>query len=111
MNLNDYQAKSKSTAIYPGQGMVGGILYVSLGLSGEAGEVSNKVKKILRDDKRALTDTRRAEIINELGDTLWYIAMMATELHVTLDEVAKINVAKLVNRKANNTIHGAGDKR
>ena len=111
MDFNDYQKKAITTAVYPGQGKVGGILYTALGLAGEAGETCNKVKRILRDDNRVLTDSRRTEIIKELGDCLWYIAMCSTEIKVNMSDIATLNLAKLAERKATGTIKGQGDNR
>ena len=111
MNLNDYQTKAISTAIYPSRGSLWGMIYCTLKLNGEAGEIAEKVGKILRDDNGKMSDKKREELIKELGDVLWYIANLANELSVTLDDVAQINLDKLAQRKANNTLHGSGDNR
>lgn len=111
MELNEYQSIAIDTAIYPGRWSFGGVIYTSLGLNGEAGEVADKVKKVLRDDEGILDDAKRAAIASELGDVLWYAATLADELGLTLDEVAAINVAKLASRSERGVLVGSGDDR
>lgn len=82
-----------------------------LGLTGEAGETADKIKKILRDKDGVLSDEDREAICKELGDTLWYLASIARYLDLPLSEVAEKNVAKLEDRYVRNKIHGAGDER
>lgn len=108
MNFNEYQKKALETAIY-GEGAK--IIYPTLGLTGEAGEVANKVKKVLRDNKGEFDEWRKLQIIDEIGDVLWYIAALTNDLGYELEDVAKINVTKLENRRKNNTINGEGDNR
>ena len=106
MNLNDYQKSAVKTAIYPGYM---GIPYTALGLAGEAGEVANKVKKMIRDGK-SLEECKEG-LVAELGDVLWYIANLAHEIGVPLEYVALFNVEKLRKREQNETINGNGDER
>lgn len=111
MKLNDYQSKAVTTAVYPKDKA---LPYLALGLSGEAAEVANKVKKILRGDYD--NDPEKAEealnaITMELGDTLWYIAVLASELGTNLELVATSNLDKLAARVEANTIKGSGDDR
>lgn len=108
MNLNDYQKEATATAVY-GEGTK--IIYPTLGLVGEAGEVANKVKKVLRDNNGEFDEWRKLQIIDEIGDVLWYIAALTGDLGYSLEDVAKINITKLQNRRKNNTIHGEGDNR
>ncbi len=108
MTFNEYQEKSKATAIYPKDQ---GLAYVSLGLSAEAGEVANKVKKIIRDDEGLLNPERAQSIAEELGDVLWYAAQIATELGSDLGEVAQKNLDKLNSRKERGQLQGSGDNR
>jgi len=110
INFSEYQKGAMSTAIYPGKGQ-GDWTYPALGLAGETGEISEKLKKALRDDNRAITDERRAALKKELGDVLWYIAALSTELQLDMQEIAEENLAKLALRKKNNRIHGDGDDR
>lgn len=108
MTLNEYQENSKVTAIYPPDQ---GLAYVALGLTAEAGEVANKVKKIIRDDNGQLTPERAESIAKELGDVMWYIAQVATELGVELDSVAQENLTKLQSRMDRGQLKGSGDNR
>ena len=109
MNFNDYQVVARSTAIYPN--LNNNIFYPTLGLCGESGEVAEKVKKIIRDKGKIIDEKDRIEIRKELGDVLWYIANISSELDLELDEVAELNIAKLKERKDNNKLHGDGDNR
>lgn len=110
MEIDKYQEAAQRTAIYPGAGTLGGLLYVSLGL-GEVGEFQGKVKKIVRDDGGTLTAKRQAELIDELGDILWYVALAAGELGSRLDLVAALNLEKLKSRQERGKLGGSGDTR
>jgi len=110
MNFKEYQEAAFSTAVYSGRGS-GNFIYPTLGLCGEAGEVAEKVKKIIRDSNGVPTPERVALLKKELGDVLWYLGAICTELGLDLEEVARENVGKLQERKATNTIHGDGDTR
>jgi NTP pyrophosphatase (non-canonical NTP hydrolase) len=109
MDFKTYQEKSRKTALYPDAGK--NIVYPTLGLTGEAGEIANKVKKISRDEGGVLTEETRSKITDELGDVLWYVAQLATELGVALDAVAEKNIEKLYSRLERGTLHGSGDNR
>lgn len=108
MTFDEYQKQSRKTVIYPNQGK--NYVYPTLGLTGEAGEVANKVKKLLRQDY-SLTDEYKQEIAKEIGDSIWYIAQLCTELGLSFDEVASHNLEKLLKRLEENKIHGSGDNR
>jgi NTP pyrophosphatase (non-canonical NTP hydrolase) len=108
MTLNDYQKEALSTAVY---GSGSKIIYPTLGLAGEAGEVADKVKKVLRDNDGEFDEWRKIQIAAEIGDVLWYIAALSDDLGFTLEDIAKLNIGKLSQRRANNTIHGEGDNR
>lgn len=82
-----------------------------LGLANEAGEVAGKVKKIFRDKGGVIGEAEREALKAELGDVLWYIAQVCTELEIPLDEVAEANLAKLLDRQARGKIRGDGDNR
>lgn len=110
MTLNEYQKASGATAFYPGR-CTGDITYVALGLNGEAGEVAEHAKKALRDDGGKITPERRRALTKEIGDSIWYIAQLATELGVSLEEVAQINLDKLASRQARGVLGGSGDER
>lgn len=111
MTLNEYQKGAGRTAKYPDSGLTNGLVYVSLGLAGEAGEVANKVKKVLRDSNGNLELPMRLKLADELGDVLWYVAMFAKELDFTLDDIAKANLDKLASRAERGAIQGSGDVR
>ncbi len=108
MDLSEYQQESRTTAIYPREHT---ITYPILGLAGEAGELANKWKKVLRDDKGSLSHEKRDAIADELGDVLWYIAQVASDLNASLDEIAQLNLDKLRSRKERGVLGGSGDKR
>lgn len=108
MEFTEYQAKARNLAIYPGQGSNDGFLYTVLGLAGEAGEVANKVKKLMRD---GVTPEAQDALISEVGDTLWYLAAVCTELDISLDGVAERNLDKLNKRFEAGTLRGEGDDR
>ena len=110
-NVVIYQQLCTETQIYPREHAV---FYPALGLAGEAGEVANKIKKIMRDrkcDVNNLPGEVKDEIASELGDCLWYISALATDLGIGLDGVVVENIRKLQKRKEKGTIHGSGDKR
>jgi len=110
MDFDNYQFRARTTAIYPKEGLQG-LLYTSLGLVSEAGEVAGKVKKILRDDSSVISPERHEQLVDELGDVLWYCAMVAEELDVNLGYVANKNIEKLEDRMNRGKIQGSGDKR
>ena len=107
-DLDMYQQVAKTTAIYPREQA---IIYPTLGLTGEAGEVANKVKKIIRDDGNKINESLVQEISAEIGDCLWYISVLADDIGCKLSDIANANLIKLANRKEKGTIHGSGDKR
>lgn len=109
MQFSDYQKRSRKTAIYPDAGR--NYIYPSFGLVGEAGEVANKVKKILRDNAGQVTPDHVTEIQKELGDVLWYVAQLSTEFGLDLEEVAMQNILKLESRLDRGTLRGSGDNR
>jgi len=111
VHLNEFQRDALSTAIYPGQGETTGLAYAALGLAGEAGEVGNKVKKILRDDDGILTEEKAEQIASEIGDVLWYAAAVAEEIDYDLAEIATGVVRKLRDRQERGVLAGSGDKR
>jgi NTP pyrophosphatase (non-canonical NTP hydrolase) len=110
MELTEYQRESTKTAIYPDRGLSSpmALAYTCLGLAGEAGELANKAKKILRDGD---SDYLRSQMKDELGDCLWYIAAIANELKTTLEICGSQNIAKLEDRKLRGVLHGSGDNR
>ncbi len=107
-DFNAYQRSAARTAIYPEEHR---ILYPALGLAGEAGEVANKVKKLVRDGPDGRPDDWREQISSEIGDVLWYCAALATDLNLTLGMIAAQNEKKLSARKQAGTLGGSGDTR
>ena len=109
MNFTEYQQKAKATAKYPVIGH--GVIYPTLGLTNEAGEVAGKIKKVFRDKDGVISEETREALKAELGDVLWYLAQVATELNLSLDDIAEHNIAKLLDRQARGKIQGDGDNR
>lgn len=107
MELNDYQEKAMSTRLEKTMPVV----YPALGLNGEAGEIADKVKKIIRDKEGVITNEDASSIGMELGDVLWYIAALAEDLDIELDTIAQANLNKLASRKKRDVIEGDGDDR
>ncbi len=117
MNFNEYQKKATTTDTFGDQPLSGLLAsdpaYTAkiLGLVGESGEVAEKYKKIIRDKKGKVSSNDKEELVKELGDVLWYIALLAKYLEVSLDEVALQNLDKLSSRKSRKVIKGKGDNR
>lgn len=113
VDLRQALHKTSITAQYPfvGLGQAQGLMYVGLGLAGEAGEVANQIKKITRDDGGFVTDARRAKLFGELGDVIWYWLRACAELNFDPNEVILANQSKLGQRLANGTIQGDGEER
>ena len=115
MNFNEYQAWAKTTDVFNDKEnlKINDPEYITkvLGLAGEAGEVTEKFKKVIRDKNGVITDADRDEIVKELGDVLWYVATLSRYLGVKFEDVAKKNIDKLSARLASNKLHGTGDNR
>lgn len=109
MTFFEYEQLIKQTAIYPNIG--NNIYYPALGLSGEAGEVAEKVKKLMRDADGQMSDEFREELAKELGDVLWYVCALCSEIDISLEEVAERNREKLIDRLDRNVLKGSGDNR
>jgi NTP pyrophosphatase (non-canonical NTP hydrolase) len=108
VELADYQRLSRRTAQYPREAW---LAYPALGLAGEAGEVAEHAKKAIRDDAGQVSEERRAAMAKELGDVLWYVAQIASELDLDLDEIADTNLQKLLSRQRRGVLSGSGDER
>lgn len=128
--LDRYQTIATKSAIYPGAGTPLGLAYVALKLNGEAGELAEHVGKAMRDDgftntrlvqdettlipyreSIPLTPERRALIIKEIGDVMWYLSAACNELGITLSHAAAINLEKLCDRTERDALRGSGDER
>ncbi len=110
-SFNDYQGWATSGAIYPGRGSLIGVAYCALKLNGEAGEVAEKIGKAWRDYDGVITPERREAVMLELGDVLWYVANLASELSIPLEQVVAGNMAKIISRRARGKQRGEGDNR
>lgn len=106
MTMNEYQNLALETAVYPQP-----IIYPTLGLTGEADEVSDKIKKVLRDNNSQFTADKKIEIAKEIGDVLWYCATLSHDLGYTLEDIARMNYEKLHSRQERGKLHGSGDNR
>lgn len=109
MDFKEYQETSKKTAKYPNAGS--NFIYPTLGLASESGEVAGKIKKVIRDKNGVIDDDTKTQIMKELGDVLWYLSQLSTELNLTLDEIAEDNLQKLFSRMERDKIQGDGDNR
>lgn len=108
MTINEYQEAALTTAVYPEDKR---IIYPALGMCGEAGEVADKVKKVIRDNNQNFDTARKIEIAYEIGDVLWYCATMAHDIGFTLEAVAQMNIDKLASRQKRGKLGGSGDNR
>lgn len=114
MQFNDYQTKAISTDVFGGKKVpVNDPAFLSkiLGLVGEAGEVAEKFKKVFRDENSTLTDQKITELEKELGDVLWYIAVLGSYMGLSLEDIASKNLSKLQARKTKGKLRGSGDNR
>lgn len=137
MEIKDYQEKASQTAVYDSwykefmkkYGHTKDVVpiemfeeiervfkmlhtcYAVLGLVGEAGELANKIKKVIRDNDGVMTDEKLKEIAKELGDTCWYQSALAEELNLQMNDVMEENIEKLFDRKARGVLQGSGDSR
>ncbi len=109
MDFKTYQKKARLTAQYPNLGS--NYIYPTLGLVGEAGEVAEKVKKVIRDNKGIFNEESKTGLKKELGDVLWYLSNLCTEFNFSLEDVALQNLEKLKIRAAKGKISGSGDDR
>ena len=108
MTLNEYQQKALETAVYPQEYKV---IYPALGLTGEAGECSDQVKKVIRDNNGEFTVEKKVEISKEIGDVLWYCATLANDIGFDLETIGQMNYDKLHSRQERGMLHGSGDNR
>lgn len=108
MTLNEYMQAALEIAVYPKEYR---IIYPALGMTGEAGEVADKVKKVIRDNGKEFTEDKKREIAKEVGDVMWYCATLANDLGYTLEEIGIMNIEKLKSRKKRGVIGGSGDNR
>jgi len=110
MTFEEYQKRALTTVISQNDSFRDTLHWV-LGINGEAGEVAEKVKKIIRDKNGVMSKQDKLELGKELGDVLWYLAVFAHDLGLSLDKIAAENLDKLQSRKARGVLGGAGDNR
>ncbi|NCU30555.1 hypothetical protein EOL73_04470 [Candidatus Saccharibacteria bacterium] len=110
MNFNDYQKQAKTT-LTVNKDLTTQIIYLALGLVGESGEIAEKIKKIIRNEDGDFEKLDREDIKRELGDVLWYLAMLADTLELKFDDVAAANLSKLADRKQRGVVNSTGDYR
>lgn len=110
MNLDDYQQAARKTAIYAGAGD-GDWTYPALGLGSETGEVLSVLAKVVRDDAGEISSEARTKLTYELGDVLWCLSALASELGLYLSDIAELNLQKLDDRRARGKLGGSGDGR
>ena len=108
MDIGEYQKQAEKFMIYPDDKK---ITYPILGLVSEAGEVADKYKKIIRDKGGEMSDDDRVEMLKEIGDVLWYLAAVCTDINMPLHQAALMNIQKLNSRLSRNVISGSGDNR
>jgi NTP pyrophosphatase (non-canonical NTP hydrolase) len=111
LTFTQYAREAISTAIYPADSTISALAYLGLKLNGEAGEVAEKIGKAIRDNNGIVDKARRAALLDELGDVIWYVSAIAGELDSTFAEIAKLNLEKIASRKARGVVNGDGDNR
>ncbi|MFZ5982700.1 MAG: nucleoside triphosphate pyrophosphohydrolase family protein [Patescibacteria group bacterium] len=109
MDFNEYQKKSRKSFIYPKPGK--NLIFPVLGLCGESGEVAEKVKKLIRDKGSRIDNSTKEGLKEELGDVIWYVSQIASELEIPLEEIINKNIQKISDRKKRKVLHGSGDRR
>lgn len=109
MTLNEYQESAIKSAVK--MEPFDAVVYRTLGLSGESGEVAEKIKKIIREKDKIISANDKQEIAKELGDVLWYTSALAEALGFTLEEIAKLNLSKISDRVSRGVLKGSGDNR
>ena len=109
MNFKEYQGKSVETVVDLGK--KDNLIHFTFGLAGEVGEVTERIKKVHRDNDFVFDGEDKKYLQKELGDVLWYVSQLATVLDLSLDEIATVNTEKLQSRKARGKLRGSGDER
>ena len=111
MDFDAYQEQATKTATFDGKQKEYQLMYLTLGVTGEAGEIAEKVKKLMRNDDGLISDEKRDELKREIGDVLWYLSQLSRVLGFPFSEAAEANIAKLADRKARGVIKSTGDNR
>ena len=111
MEFNEYQEKASVTATFTGKQEEHQLMYLALGVCGEAGEIAEKVKKIIRNDEGVVSDEKRESIRSEIGDVLWYLSQLSRVLGIPFEDAAQDNIRKIMDRKARGVVRSTGDTR
>lgn len=111
MDFDEYQKLATRTATFDGKQLEYQLMYLALGITGEAGEIAEKVKKIMRNDEGVVSEEKRHDLTREIGDVLWYLSQLARILQVPFSDVAKTNIDKLADRAQRSVIKNDGDNR
>lgn len=107
-NIDEYQQKIEQFVIYPREHAYN---YLALGLASEAGEVAGVVKKVIRDNDGWFSDEAKLALLKELGDVIWYVSTLASEIGVDMSEILAENYYKLEFRASRGMLGGSGDNR
>jgi NTP pyrophosphatase (non-canonical NTP hydrolase) len=110
MTLDEYQKRALQTAVFNDDEFKDTAHWV-FGITGEAGEIAEKMKKIIRDKDGIINKADKQELVKEVGDVLWYLAVFAKQLNVSFEEIGRVNLDKLQSRKDRDVIKGSGDNR
>ena len=111
MDFNEYEEKASDTAIFNDRSLEYKLMFLGLGVTGEAGEIAEKIKKIMRNDNGIVSDEKREGIKKEIGDVLWYLSQLSRTLGFSFEEAAQGNIAKIMDRKVRDAIKSEGDDR
>jgi NTP pyrophosphatase (non-canonical NTP hydrolase) len=111
MEFDEYQKRATTTVTFDGKQKEYQLMYVTLGIAGEAGEIAEKIKKVMRNDDGVMSDEKREDLKKEIGDVLWYLSQLSRILGLSFSEVAEANLKKLADRKQRNVIKSTGDYR
>jgi len=111
MDFAEYEKRAAQTATFSGTQKEYALAYLALGVTGEAGEIAEKIKKIMRNDDGIVSDEKREALKHEVGDVLWYLAMLSRELGFSFEDAAQANIEKLTDRAKRGVIKSEGDNR
>lgn len=111
MDFDEYEKLAARTGVFEGKLAENPLMYLGLGVTSEAGEVADKIKKIMRNDQGVISEEKRQALKSELGDVLWYLSQIAKHLSIPFSEVAQANIDKLADRAKRNVISSTGDNR
>lgn len=111
MDFDEYQEQATKTATFEGKEKDYQLMYLALGVTGEAGEIAEKVKKLMRNDDGVISDEKRDELKKEIGDVLWYLSQLSRVLGFSISDAADANIEKLADRAARGVIKSSGDTR